>query len=161
MPANGQAKTEGLVIMARRRGAWTFSRGAAIALIALGLVACGETVAPTDPAEEITPPVPLSPTAGEIPEDTFQAMATITDEGLDPDRFAGEVGTAFQLVVQGDGSEHTLEIQELVAPTTIAAEGQTTIDFTVVGDSGELDILLDGETVGTFERQSAGGITDS
>ena len=152
--------TEGLVIMARRCKEWTFSRGAAVALIALSLVACGETVAPTDPAEEITPPVPLSPTAGEIPEDTFQATATITDEGLDPDRFAAEVGTAFRLVVEGNGTEHTLEIQELVAPTTIAAEGQTTIDFTVVGDSGELDILLDGEPVGTFERQSAGGVTD-
>jgi hypothetical protein len=151
---------EGLITMARRRGKRTFSRGAAVVLIALGLVACGETVAPTDPGEEITPPVPFSPTAGEIPEDTFQATATITDGSLDPDRFAGEVGTAFQLVVEGDGTEHTLEIQELVAPTTIAPEGQTTIDFTVIGDSGELDILLDGESVGTFERQSAGGITD-
>ena len=160
MMAHGRAMTEGLITMARRRGKWTFSRGAAVVLIALGLVACGETVAPTDPGEEITPPVPFSPTAGEIPEDTFQATATITDGSLDPDRFAGEVGTAFQLVVEGDGTEHTLEIQELVAPTTIAPEGQTTIDFTVIGDSGELDILLDGESVGTFERQSAGGITD-
>jgi hypothetical protein len=152
---------EGLVVMARRRGAWTFSRGAVVAFVALGLVACGETAAPVDPGTEITPPVPLSPTAGEIPEDTFQATATITDEGLEPDQFAGQVGTAFQLVVEGDGTEHTLEIQELVAPTTIAAEGQTTIDFTVVGDPGELDILLDGESVGTFERQAAGGVTDS
>ena len=101
--------------MARRRGKRTFSRGAAVVLIALGLVACGETVAPTDPAEEITPPVPLSPTAGEIPEDTFQATATITDEGLEPDRFTGQVGTAFQLLIEGDGTEHTLEIEELVA----------------------------------------------
>jgi hypothetical protein len=152
---------EGLVVMARRRGAWTFSRGAVVAFVALGLVACGETAAPVDPGTEITPPVPLSPTAGEIPEDTFQATATITDEGLEPDQFAGQVGTAFQLVVEGDGTEHTLEIQELVAPTTIAAEGQTTIDFTVVGDPGELNILLDGESVGTFERQAAGGVTDS
>ena len=79
MLAHGRAMTEGLITMARRRGKWTFSRGAAVVLIALGLVACGETVAPTDPGEEITPPVPLSPTAGEIPEDTFQATATITD----------------------------------------------------------------------------------
>src|ERR687895_385569 len=149
--------TEGLVIMARRLEKWTFSRRAAVALVVLGLAACGETAAPTDPGEEITPPVPFSPTAGEIPEDTFQATARITEEGLDPDRFTGEVGTAFRLVVEGDGTEHTLEIQELVAPTTIAPEGQTTIDFTIVGDSGELDILLDGESVGTFERQSAGG----
>jgi hypothetical protein len=152
---------EGLEIMARRRGAWTFSRGAVVVFIALGLVACGESVTPTDSGEEITPPVPLSPTAGEIPEDTFQATATITDDGLEPDRFSAEVGTAFRLVVEGDGREHTLEIQELVAPKTIAAEGQTPIDFTVIGDSGELNILLDGKTVGTFERQSAGGITDS
>jgi hypothetical protein len=152
--------TEGLVIMARRRGAWTFSRGAAVALIALSLVACGETAAPIDPGTEITPPVPFSPVAGEIPEETFQATATITAGGLEPDRFAALVGTAFQLVVEGDGSEHTLEIQELVAPTTIAPEGQTTIDFTVVGDPGELDILLDGEAVGTFERQSPSGAAD-
>ena len=126
-------------------------------LIALGLVACGETAAPVDPGTQITPPVPFSPTAGEIPEETFQATATITDEGLDPDQFAAVSGTAFQLVITGDGTEHTLEIQELVAPTTIAPEGQTTIDFTVVGDPGELDILLDGKSVGTFERQSASG----
>jgi hypothetical protein len=146
--------------MARRRGAWIFSRGAAVVFIALSLVACGDTAAPVDPGEEITPPVPFSPTAGEIPEETFQATATITDEGLDPNQFAAVSGTAFRLVIEGDGAEHTFEIQELVAPTTIAPEGQTTIDFTVVGDSGELDILLDGEAVGTFERQSPSGAVD-
>jgi hypothetical protein len=153
--------TEGLVIMARCRGAWTFSRGAAVALLAFGLVACGESASPVDPGTAITPPVPLSPTAGEIPEETFQATATITEEGLDPDRYAGVSGTAFQLAVAGDGKEHTLEIQELVAPTKIAPEGQTRIDFTVVGDPGELNILLDGKSVGTFERQAASGATDS
>src|SRR5215216_1351554 len=105
MPANGLAMTEGLVTMARRRAAWTFSRGAAIVLIALGLVACGETASPVDPGTAITPPVPLSPTAGEIPEETFQATATITNGTLDPNQFAGVAGTAFQLVVQGDGKE--------------------------------------------------------
>ena len=143
--------------MARGRAAWTFSRGAAIALIAVGLVACGETAAPVDPGEEITPPVPLSPTAGEIPEETFQATATITDEGLDPDQFSAVSGTAFQLVVTGNGTEHTLEIEELVAETPIAAEGETAIDFTVTGEPGTLDILLDGKAVGTFERQAASG----
>jgi hypothetical protein len=161
LPANRQAMTEGSVIMARCRGAWTFSRGAVVALLALGSVACGESASPVDPGTAITPPVPLSPTAGEIPEETFQATATITGEGLDPDRFAGVSGTAFQLAVAGDGKEHTLEIQELVAPTKIAPEGQTTIDFTVVGDPGELNILLDGKSVGMFERQAASGATDS
>ena len=129
-------------------------------LIALGLVACGETAAPVDPGTQITPPVPFSPTAGEIPEETFQAAATITDGGLEPNQFAAVSGTAFQLVITGDGTEHILEIQELVAETPIAPEGETTIDFTVVGDSGELDILLDGEAVGTFERQSPSGAVD-
>ena len=145
------------VTKARRRERFGFIRSAAVVVVALALVACGESV---EPGTEVTPPVPLSPTSGEIPEDTFQATATITDEGLEPDRFAGQVGTAFQLVIEGNGTEHTLEIEELVAETAIAAEGQTTIDFTVVGDSGELDILLDGEVAGTFERQSASGATD-
>src|SRR5215218_9826556 len=120
MPVNGQAMSEGLIRMARRGGAWTVGRGAAIVLIALSVVACGETAAPIDSGTQITPPVPMSPTAGEIPEEPFQATATITDEGLEPDRFTGQTGTAFQLVVQGDGKEHKLEIQELVAPMTIA-----------------------------------------
>jgi hypothetical protein len=161
MPANGRAITEGLVIMARRRAEWTFSRGAAVALIAVTLVACGENAAPVDPGTQITPPVPFSPTAGEIPEETFQATATIADGALDPDQFSAVSGTAFQLVITGDGTEHTLEIEELVAETPVAAEGETTIDFTIVGEPGTLDILLDGESVGTFERQAASGATDS
>ncbi len=143
--------------MARRREGFGFVRGAAFVLVALMLAGCGESI---EPATEITPPVPLSPTSGEIPEDTFQETATITEEGLEPDRFTGQVGTGFRLVVQGDGAEHRLEIEELVAETVIAPEGETTIDFTVVGDSGELDILLDGQPAGTFERQSASGATD-
>jgi hypothetical protein len=147
--------------MARRRGEWTFSRGAAVALIALGLVACGETAAPVDSGTQITPPVPFSPTAGEIPEETFQAKATITDKGLDPDQFSAVSGTAFQLVIKGDGAKHTLEIQELVAPRPIAPEGETAIDFTVTGDPGTLDILLDGKAVATFARQAASGAVGS
>jgi hypothetical protein len=161
MPANGQAITEGVVNMAQRRGEWTFRRGAAIALLAIGLAACGETAAPVDSGTQITPPVPLSPTAGEIPEETFQATASITDEGLDPNQFSAVSGTAFQLVIKGDGTEHTLEIEELVAKTSIAPEGETAIDFTVTGDPGTLDILLDGKAVATFERQAASGAVDS
>jgi hypothetical protein len=161
MPANGRAVMEGLVIRSRCRGAWTFSRGAVVAFIALGLVACGESAAPVDPGTQITPPVPLSPTAGEIPEETFQATATITDESLDPNQFSAVSGTAFQLVIKGDGAEHTFEIEELVAKRPIAPEGQTPIDFTVTGDPGTLDILLDGKAVGTFERQAASGAVDS
>ena len=130
-------------------------------LIAFGLVACGETASPVNPGTAITPPVPLSPTAGEIPEETFQATATITNGTLDPNQFSGVAGTAFQLVLQGDGKEHTLEIKELVSPTKIAPQGKTTIDFTVDGDPGQLDILLDGKSVGKFERQAASGTANS
>jgi hypothetical protein len=144
--------------MARRGIGSTFIWGMAVVFVGLGLAACGDA---PDAGTQITPPVPLSPTAGEIPEETFQATATITDGALDPDRFAGQVGTAFQLVITGDGAEHTLVIEELVAETAIAPEGETTIDFTVVGDPGPLDIMLDGERAGTFERQSPSGITDS
>jgi hypothetical protein len=161
MPANGQGITEGVVIMAQRRGEWTFRRGAAIALFAIGLAACGETASPVDSGTQITPPVPFSPTAGEIPEETFQATATISDGGLDPDQFSAVSGTAFQLVITGDGTEHTLEIEELVAKTPIAPDGETAIDFTVTGEPGTLDILLDGKAVATFERQAASGAVDS
>jgi hypothetical protein len=161
MPAIRQAISEGMVIMAQRRGEWTFRRGAAIALLAIGLAACGETASPVDSGTQITPPVPFSPTAGEIPEETFQATATITDEGLDPDQFSAVSGTAFQLVITGNGTEHTLEIEELVAKTPIAPEGETAIDFTVTGEPGTLDILLDGKAVATFERQAASGAADS
>src|SRR5215216_8047896 len=106
MPVNGQAMSEGLIRMARRGGAWAVGRGAAIVLIALSVVACGETAAPIDPGTQITPPVPMSPTAGEIPEETFQATASITDGGLNPNQFSAVSSTAFQLVINGDGKEH-------------------------------------------------------
>jgi hypothetical protein len=134
-------------------------RSAAVALGGLMLLAaCGQTPAPVT---EVTPPPPLTPEAGEIPDDTFQSSATIQDGALEPNTFAGQIGTAFQLVVTGDGTEHSLAIGDLVAGTPIAAEGDTTIDFTVEGDPGEVPITLDGNEVGTFEKQSAGGATDS
>ncbi len=131
-------------------------RAAAIVAIALGLVACGDV---PDTGTEVTPPVPLSPTAGEIPEQTFLATAAISEGSLDPDRFAGQIGTAFELEIEGDGTEHTLMIDQMVAEMAIAAEGTTTVAFTIVGEPGLADILLDGEVAGAFERQSTGGIT--
>jgi hypothetical protein len=132
-------------------------RGVGIVLLGLGLAACGEM---PDTGTEVTPPVPLSPIAGEIPEETFQADATIADGQLSPNRFAGQIGNAFELVVTGDGTEHMLAIEQLVVATPIAAQGQTTVAFTVEGEPGELEITLDGQPAGTFERQSASGISD-
>lgn len=131
---------------------------AVVAVSALVLTGCGDLPVT---GTEVTPPVPLSPTAGEIPEETFQATAAITEDGLDPDRFAGRIGTAFELVIEGDGAEHTLLIEEMVAETTIAAEGSTTVAFTIVGEPGISDIVLDGEVAGQFERQIAGGLTET
>ena len=73
----------------------SLAHGAALALLTLGLVACGVTPQSTT---EVTPPVPLSPAAGEIPEERTQASATITEDRLDPDRFAGQIETGFTLM---------------------------------------------------------------
>ncbi len=142
----------------RRAGAPSSAkRGLAVVLLALGIVACGETI---DTGVEVTPPPPLSPEAGEVPEETQAATATIVDGALDPERYGGPIGTAFEISVTGDGSEHMLAIQELVDDTTIAAEGSTVVAFTIEGEPGELEITLDGKPAGTFERQSASGSTD-
>ena len=139
-------------------GSGQFVRGVAIALTgATLLVGCGEMPAP---ATEVTPPVPLSPEAGEIPEETAGTTAVIKDGALDPDRFTGQIGTGFQLIVTGDGQEHSLAIGDLVAATPVVANGETTISFTVGGEPAEVPITLDGNEVGTFEKQSAAGGTD-
>ena len=134
-------------------------RAPILLLLTVTLAACGPTQPGADSGTEVTPPVPLSPVAGEIPEETTLITATIEDGALNPDRLTGQIGTAVELVVTGDGEEHTLAIEDLVADTPIAAEGDTTVAFTVGGDPGELDITLDGDPAGTFERQDAGGAT--
>jgi len=126
-------------------------------LIALGLAACGQV---PDTGTQITPPVPGSPGAGEIPDETFQATAAISNGKLNPDNFAGQIGTAYELAVTGDGKDHTLGIDELVDGKKIAPTGVTNVVFTIEGEPGTLDITLDGNAVGTFERQAASGATD-
>lgn len=125
-----------------------------VSLFALGLAACGETI---DTGTPVTPPAPLSPEAGEAPDETNSATATIVDGKLDPNSFGGPIGTAFELVVTGDGTEHTLAIEELVDGETIAADGETSVAFTIEGEPGTLEITLDGNPAGTFERQAASG----
>jgi hypothetical protein len=135
------------------RGPW-IARGLAIAAIGIGLVACGDQI---DTGTQVTPPPPLSPEAGESPDQTSRATATIADGKLDPSALGGPIGTAFELAVTGDGTEHDLAIEELVDGEAIAAEGTTTVAFTIEGDPGTLEITLDGNQAGTFERQSASG----
>ena len=132
-------------------------RGLAVVVLTLSLAACGNQ---PDTGTQITPPVPISPAAGEIPDKTFEATAKIVNGKLDPPQFAGQVGTAFRLAVTGDGTEHTLAIAELVDGKTIAPSGVTNVTFTIEGQPGELEITLDGKPAGTFQRQSAAGGAD-
>lgn len=141
----------------QRRAGSLIARGAVIALFGLGLVACGETV---DTGRQITPPAPLSPEAGEQPDQTHRASATIVNGKLDPETYGGQIGTAFELAVTGDGKEHALAIQELVDEQTIAPTGVTVVAFTVEGDPGSLQMTLDGNPAGTFERQGASGLSN-
>ena len=123
---------------------------ALVSLLGFGLAACGETV---DTGTQVNPLPALSPQASEHPDVTHRATATIVDGKLDPQKFGGPIGTAFELAVTGDGKEHTLAIQELVDGKKIAPSGVTTVAFTIEGDPGNLQITLDGNPAGTFERQ--------
>lgn len=140
-----------------RRAGSSVARFMTAALFAVGLVACGETI---DTGTPVTPPAESSPVAGENPDATNQATAKIVAGKLDPNDFGGPIGSAFELVVTGDGSEHTLAIQELVESAKIAATGETTVAFTIEGEPGTLEITLDGKAAGTFERQDAAGSDD-
>ncbi len=136
--------------------------GAAIPLLVLGLAACGpmqeSTPAPAvDTGTEIRPAA--SPDAGQRPDLTNRATATIVDGALEPSRFGGSIGDAFELAITGDGAEHTLVIGELVDDFPIAAEGETTVGFTIEGEPGILPITLDGNPAGEFERLSPSGLT--
>ena len=145
--------------MLGQRLMFSVGRGATMALLVLGLAACGETPGGLDTPDEGTVIVPpASPDAGEVPDVTNQAAATIVDGKLDPSSFGGLIGNAFELVITGDGTEHTFAIEELVDETTIAATGETTIGFTIEGEPGDLAITLDGENAGTFQRQSPSGV---
>jgi hypothetical protein len=147
---------EGVTMARSDAGRWVV-RGAVIGFLALGAVGCGQAA---DTGTEVIPPAPLSPTTGEFPEETNQATATIANGSLQPDRYAGQIGTAFRLIITGDGTQHTLQIQDLVDETTIAATGDTSVAFTIAGEPGDSEITLDGKRAGTFERQAASGATD-
>jgi hypothetical protein len=140
-------------LLPRRVGS-SITTYAMVSLIGLGLAACGQTV---DTGTQITPLPSLSPRAGERPDVTHRATAAIVNGKLDPARFGGLIGTAFELAVTGDGKEHTLAIQELVDGKTIKPTGVTTVAFTIEGEPGNLQITLDGNPAGTFERQTASG----
>jgi PBP1b-binding outer membrane lipoprotein LpoB len=92
--------------------------------------------------------------------DTEGTEVSISNGRLDPDRLEANVGEPFVMTVTGDGTQHTLEIENVVDGQAIAAEGQTDVQFTVPEQSGDYRILLDGNEAGTFVAQGAGGIVD-
>lgn len=86
-------------------------------------------------------------------------VVSLQDGQLEPNRLTGTPGDSFVMIINGDGTEHTLEIEGLVDSQTIAAEGQTQVQFTVAEQTGEFPILIDGEEAGLFASQSASGIS--
>ena len=160
----------------KTHGGWL--RGMALgALLALSLAACGDQPTADEPAadqaevdaaatenaafdEGASPEAVLDPPAVDAPQDIDVIEVTIEDGQLNPDRLEGFVDDQYVLAITGDGTEHTLSIQDLVAEETIAAEGVTEIDMSISGEPGDREITLDGEPAGTFEVQNASGMTD-
>ena len=146
-----------------------------LALVAvLALAACGdeddngdEGVGDARPEETVAAfladasPAAGTPARGEIPQDANAIAVTVSDGALDPDTIDAQVGLPLVLTVTGDGTAHTLEIEELVAETQVAANGETAIPFTLPeGTTGDHTILLDGEDAGTLRVTGAGGGID-
>ena len=127
------------------------TRGAVTGLLVLGLAACGDT---PDQGTVVEPTTEAAADSGETTDTTHEIAVKIVDGKLDPAELGDKIGTAVILNVTGDGKEHTLAIDELVDGETIAAEGETEVGFTVEGEPGSLDITLDGESAGTFERMA-------
>ena len=102
-----------------------------------------------------------TPARSGLSQDVESDRVSIQDGELEPNRVAAQVGIPFVLTVEGDGQPHTLVIENLVAETQIAAQGETQVQLNVPeGSEGDHPILLDGEEAGILEAQGAGGISD-
>ena len=96
-----------------------------------------------------------------VPQDANSATVTLENGELDPDTIEAQSGRPFILIVEGDGAEHTLAIENLVSEWAIEAEGPTEVTFSITEDvRGDFPITIDGEEVGTFVVQAPGGIVD-
>ncbi len=106
-------------------------------------------------------PQPGSVSRGNMPQDATSETVAIKDGKLDPDNIESQVGQPFILVVEGDGSPHTLEIEGIVAGEEIPANQTKEVSFTVPQQqTGTVKILLDGKEAGSFEIQGASGGTN-
>lgn len=152
-------------------------RGVALAtLIAVTLTACGDeeqSGEPTVPAgveqasteaseidTGLSPEALENPSEAELPMDVETIAVTIEDGKFNPDRISGFIDSEYVLQVTGDGTEYTLEIPNLVAGETIAADGVTEIEMSISAEPSDLEITLNGEPAGTFEVQDPSGISD-
>lgn len=144
-------------------------------VVGLSLAACGEEEESEDPgntggnvaspvnrALSAASPQPGSVARGNLPQDGGTETVAIKDGKLDPDNVESQAGQPFVLIVQGDGTPHTLEIEGIVTGQEIPANQTTEVSFAVPDqDTGTTRILLDGQEAGTFSVQNvAGGIND-
>lgn len=132
----------------------------------------GETMVLASPGPlpgQATPGVPgagAARTEGEatplvVALDVQGVEVSIENGRLNPEFLTGDVGQPFNMIVNGDGTAHTIEIQGIAESQPIAAAGQTQVQFTVPEQSGEYPVLIDGQQAGTFQAQEPGGITNS
>lgn len=92
--------------------------------------------------------------------DTEGTEVAIQNGKLAPERIEANVGEPFVMTIAGDGTARKLSIEGIVDEEDIAAEGQTSIEFTVPEESGDFPITIDGNEAGTFVAQGAGGIVE-
>ncbi|MFM9106955.1 MAG: hypothetical protein ACKOWF_09695, partial [Chloroflexota bacterium] len=82
---------------------------------------------------------------------------SIKNGKLDPFSIEAQPGNPVIITVSSDGKQHTLEIKELVDPTTIAATGPTDVDLVAAEEPGTFEILIDGKRGGEFRSMAADG----
>jgi hypothetical protein len=154
----------------------------ALSIGGLVLAGCGPTqdagVGSSDPPVSTVDPgvtgpelVLASPDAAAVPGDAgvetpevsaIQAEGvevSIRDGKLDPFSIEAQPGAPVVLIVNGDGTEHTFAIENLVDETTIAAEGQSRVEFSNSEEPGTFEIMIDGEPGGEFKAMDAAGIS--
>lgn len=96
-----------------------------------------------------------TPEVGAI--ETEGTVVTLKDGKLAESPIEGTVGSPMVITITGDGKEHTFEIPEVVEQMTIAAEGETNVEFLVPEEPGTYEVLIDGAKGGEFEAQDAAG----
>ncbi len=118
----------------------------------------GNVASPVNRALSVASPQPGSVARGNLPQDGATETVAIKDGKLDPDNVESQAGLPFVLIVEGDSSAHTLEIEGIVNSQQIPANQTTEVSFVVPDmETGTARILVDGKEAGTFRVQNVGG----